>query len=107
MRVQVSTAGRSTILLQMYANLTTLEQALVQDIRLSFKVFFQITKIKFISIKVFQMSKIKFISIEDDGWSQFDGWSVFTSPIDRELKLAQRRVVNFLESSCGAKVCKS
>ena len=50
------------------------------------------------------MSKIKFISVEDDGWSQFDGWSVFTSPIDRELKLAQRRVVNFLESSCGAKV---
>ena len=49
------------------------------------------------------MSKIKFISVEDDGWSQFDGWSVFTSPIDRELKLAQRRVVNFLESSCGAK----
>ena len=50
------------------------------------------------------MSKIKFISVEDDGWSQFDGWSVFTSPVDRELKLAQRRVVNFLESSCGAKV---
>ncbi|XP_063676475.1 fatty-acid amide hydrolase 2-B-like isoform X2 [Bolinopsis microptera] len=54
----------------------------------------------------YDMSKIKFISVEDDGWSQFDGWSVFTSPVDRELKLAQRRVVNFLESSCGAKVEK-
>jgi len=50
------------------------------------------------------LSKIKFISVEDDGWSFFDGWSVFTSPVDRELKLTQRKVVNWLETSCGAKV---